>query len=437
MAADETRRIALIRYSSSEGTECVGSGLLINDRTVLTADHIAEGAEHRVDCLETTHEVGYVLRSQSSNVDLAVLSLKTPIPGLEPLRCARVDQRRAGKIDSCTALGFPRWKNDGPTRRTAQVDGIIPTGEGLEATAGDGLRLGLLTLVGNRKPTEQIPPGSLVGMERSSSWGGMSGAAVVAGGLVIGVVRSYNLAADGQSLTVTPLTAINDLPDDIQKKEFWEALGVPNPSELPLLPNENICDPLERDQGYQYDVCVSYWPKSRIDPWIRKRFLPTFRNMLFEELGRRPAILVARDAHTADKAILRSRVLLAILSRPFFEDAGCRALFESMLRRQTDEGFSERHNQTRLVHAIIAHDFRSDDQIPEEYRGHFEPINFKEWAYDFEIQDWHTNKCFNDAIGELSSTIADALAQAPAWHPEFPLCAPATLSVPTPRRPIF
>lgn len=437
MTADETRRIALIRYLSSDGTERVGSGLLVNDHAILTADHIAEGTGHRVDCLDGTHEVACVLRTRSPDIDLAVLSLKAPVSGLAPLRCARVDQSRAGQIDSCMALGFPRWKRDGVRRRAAQVNGIIPTGEGLEATAGDGLRLGFLTLVGNRKPVEPIPPGVLGDVEMPSAWGGMSGAVVVAGSLVIGVVRSYNLAADGQSLTVTPVTAIDDLPDDAKRQEFWAALGVSDPSGLPLLPAESLGGSPPRHRDYQYDVYISYWPETIIEPWIDKRFLSPFRSMLFEELGRQPSIFVARDAHAADEAILTSRTLLAILSKRFFFDVRCRAAFESMLHRQIAEGFSTPHNPIRLVHAIIAHDFRSEEHVPAEYRGQFRPVNFRDWAYDFEIQDWQTHKSFNDAIGELSSTIADAVTQAPAWRPGFPLCAPAALIVPTSRRPTF
>ena len=51
------------------------------------------------------------------------------------------------------------------------------------------------------------------------------GAVVVAGGLVVGVVRSHNLAEGGRSLTITPVTAIEQLPAQ-DAVDLWGALGV-------------------------------------------------------------------------------------------------------------------------------------------------------------------------------------------------------------------
>ena len=156
MASVETSRVALIRYSAPDGTQYVGSGLLINDHAVLTADHVADGSGHQVDCLERTHEVAYVLRSGSSDVDLAILSLKEPIRDLISLRCARIEQRGSAR----SRIAWPSASLAGNGTATgggsAQIDGTIPAGEGLEATARNGLRLGFLTLVGNRRPSTPI-----------------------------------------------------------------------------------------------------------------------------------------------------------------------------------------------------------------------------------------------------------------------------------------
>ena len=260
----------------------------------------------------------------------------------------------------------------------------------------------------------------------------MSGAVVIADGLVVGVVRSTNLAADGQSLTVTPLTSINDLPDLGQRRAFWAALNVSNPSMLPLLPegrDQSSGDVLD----YEYDVFISYWPQSIIDPWVNHRFITPFRNLLFEELGRPPSILVAEDAQGTNEGIEISRVLLAIISKQYFFNGQCRSAFESMIQRQIDEGLSAQKSR-RLVHAIIAHDCKS---IPPEYLKQCDPVDFKDWAYDFEIQDWQTYRAFNDAIGNLASTIAEAVTHAPAWHSGFPLRTPATPNPPTARKPTF
>lgn len=438
MGTVETSRIALIRFAAPDGTLCVGSGLLINDQVILTADHVADGSGHRVDIRGRSHDVSHVFRSGSSTVDLAVLRLKEAIAGVTPLRCARVDQDRVGQIASCAAVGFPRWKRDGEKRRSAQVDGTIPNGEGLEPTPDQGLKLGFLTLVGNRKPSRAIKQGPITEAGTTTPWGGMSGAVVIAeGSLVIGVVRSVNLAADGQSLTVTPLTAIDDLPDDRRRKEFWAALGVNSPDELVQLPAQKQQRLPAQAQDYEYDIYVSYWPKSFLNPWIRNRFIKPFRNILLEELGRQPSIFIADDTQNDNEAITRSRVLLAVLSKQYFYYDRCRVAFESMLRREAEEGFSTADKPMRLVHAIVAHDFLSDEVVPAECRGKFHPINFKDWAYDFEIQDWQIYKSFNDAVSSLASDIAAAVIQAPVWRSEFPLETPTMVNPPIQRRPTF
>jgi tetratricopeptide (TPR) repeat protein len=112
---------------------------------------------------------------------------------------------------------------------------MIPTAEGLEPTADSGLRAGFLTLVGNRIPSEpQISPGMLADTP-GSPWGGMSGAGVMTRGLLVGVVRSHNLAAGGHSLTITPITSISDLPAE-SRQQFCDALGIADPESIQTLP---------------------------------------------------------------------------------------------------------------------------------------------------------------------------------------------------------
>ena len=231
----ETGRVALIRYRAPDGRPCVGSGLLIDERRVLTAGHVADGSGHRVECDSGGSDVAEVLRSGAPEVDLAVLTLRGAVAGLTRLECARVGRGRVDRVSGCTAVGFPRWRKDGDMRRSAQVDGSVPTAEGLESTADARLRAEWLTLVGERIPGAPNIPAGMLTDAAPSPWGGMSGAVVVAGDLVIGVVRSHNLAAGGQSLTVTPVTAIDQLPAAVRQR-FWDALGVPDPSRLPVLP---------------------------------------------------------------------------------------------------------------------------------------------------------------------------------------------------------
>ena len=224
----ETSRVALICYDGPDGQPCVASGLLLDDWRVLTADHAADGTRHRVVLSGPEIPVTAILRTGDPLVDLAVFTLSAPVPVTgQPLSCGQVERGRAGQVTGCVAIGFPRWMKRGGRRLTAQVQGWVPTGEGLDRLADAGLRVGFLTLVGDRNPAAKPIQADLADRPESP-WGGMSGAGVVVGDVLIGVVRSHNLAAGGQSLTVTPLTAIESLPGDLRQR-FRDALGITGP----------------------------------------------------------------------------------------------------------------------------------------------------------------------------------------------------------------
>lgn len=215
----------------------MGSGLLVDDLTVLTADHVADGSGHRVESGGRKFQVAAVVRSETAEVDLAVLILTGPGHGLGRMSYARVDRSQVSKVTGCVAVGFPRWNASPGERPSAQVDGFVPTADGLVHLASRAFEEGLLTLVGDRIPgAPPIPEGALDTMPRSP-WGGMSGAVVVACDLVIGVVRSHNLAKGGQSLTVTPITALERLPVH-KRRQFCDALRVDDQGQLPVLPRK-------------------------------------------------------------------------------------------------------------------------------------------------------------------------------------------------------
>lgn len=243
--AYDARRVVLVRYqkASSRGLRgrYVGSGLLVNDRTVLTADHVAEGTAHSCSGPGWTRPVARVLRTRDPWVDLAVIELAEHVAGIEPLGFARLDRTRVAEVTGCHAVGYPRWKRT-DARYTAQITGVVPTAENLAADAPGAptegaVRRGLLTLVGQRNPAvPPIPAGQGALSERSGSpWGGMSGAGIVVGGLVLGVIRAHNFAEGGASLSATPITAIDELPADVSRT-MWDALGVADPAALPIVP---------------------------------------------------------------------------------------------------------------------------------------------------------------------------------------------------------
>jgi hypothetical protein len=234
-----SERAVLIRYWLDENSY-VGTGLRVNGPFVLTADHCAEGSHHRVVCDGVEHDATIWVRSYTHNVDLALLKVPSA-PEVEPLGCGLVNRDIALWVDGCQALGFPRWKRSNG-RVLAQVRGYIPTAEGRPADSRD--EAGWLALKATDPAiadAHPIPEGSLEAT--GSPWAGMSGAAVItiADELVVGVVRSHNPAEGGGSLAITPLEAIEQLGPEVRSR-MWAALGVDDPSALPVLPKASRID---------------------------------------------------------------------------------------------------------------------------------------------------------------------------------------------------
>src|SRR5215469_94324 len=146
----ETDRVALIRYALPDGARYAGSGLLIDEYHVLTADHVAAGlpGTYQVEFNEAKVGVAEVLRTGTPEIDLAVLILASPVQGFARLSFARVSQDRVAEVGGCVAVGFPHWRKEGSQRRSTQVNGTVPTADGFMPATGGGLAAGWLTLIG-------------------------------------------------------------------------------------------------------------------------------------------------------------------------------------------------------------------------------------------------------------------------------------------------
>jgi hypothetical protein len=222
-----TDRAVLIRYTRN-GELRRGSGLRVGGHYVLTADHCADGEDHRIVVGGQEYKATVQVRSQAAQIDVAVLAVEN-LPELSWLGCARVDRAIVGDVTGCIALGFPWWKAAG--RELAQVAGAIPTSEGVDPVSPPGAFAALSVKITNQDIPD--PRGNL--NEPNSPWRGMSGAVVVyRGSLVVGVVRGHAGFEGTRSLALTPLEAIGELAAE-KATAFWATLGVESAGDLRLL----------------------------------------------------------------------------------------------------------------------------------------------------------------------------------------------------------
>jgi tetratricopeptide (TPR) repeat protein len=226
-----------------------GSGLIVHGSTVLTAAHVVAGAQAvrvrdpakrlypaSVDPRFVGHASG---PGPDLPPDLALVEIQDDTVDLPPIGLARVDRdaSKADPVERCHAIGYP-WFAETPSpdavRETVDAIGMIPV---LSNLAG-----GLLSVEVSQKPQERELPPQRVSLGKSE-WSGMSGAPVLADGLLLGVVTVHAPRAGPSSITAVPVTALEPDPGHPgwgpgveDPAAWWSRLGVRGVDDLTLLP---------------------------------------------------------------------------------------------------------------------------------------------------------------------------------------------------------
>jgi WD40 repeat protein len=252
-----------------------GSGCRVSGRLVLTAAHVVAGAiwigVRGPDKKQISAKP--ILVGDPDGVDLALVELNEDVNQVPQMPMAQVDRSGLGAalVERCHAIGYPQFKDfHGPdgvsVRETADVYGEIPVLSGLVG--------GLLTLQVSSAP-EKLPD-SFVALGESQ-WAGMSGAPVVAGDYLVGVVSEHAAREGSSAITVTPLSQLDPDPG-----RSWP--GIPD--------------------------CALWWTRLNVSDGARslqllpvpekrgtRPYLPTVR-----EIRRRTPQLIARERELADVA---------------------------------------------------------------------------------------------------------------------------------------
>jgi hypothetical protein len=180
---------------------------------------------------------------------------------------------------------------------------------------------------------------------------------------------------------------------------------------------------------YRWDVFVSYARGGPVEQFVRGHLVPSLTGWLQEELKRKSVFVdqseiptgVAWPQSLRDEH-LRSRVLLCVFSRQYFESQWCQAELHSMLRRHKSEPGKPR----TFVHAVVAHDCEDMSELHRDVQK-LECRKFHHFTY---MQRTPTQQ-FNKAIADLAKDIAQSVNAVPPWRSDFPVLQ----KPPPPRKP--
>jgi Trypsin-like peptidase domain len=249
-----------------------GSGFIVRARTVLTAAHVVAGAKRIMvrgpDKVARSASLDPRFVGGGDLPDLALVEIDDVAVDLPAFELAAVDRDipTAQTIEGCHAVGYP-WFGESPSpaavRDTVHASGYIPV---LAKLWG-----GLLSLQVRESP-RPLPDGSVA--LGKSEWQGMSGAPVLTGEYLLGVVVEHAPREGSSAISVAPVTLLAFDPGHPRwgpgignAPEWWPRLGVTGPDELRRLPART-------------------WPGPRVSPSSGR--------------GRLPRLLVVEDQIMAD-----------------------------------------------------------------------------------------------------------------------------------------
>lgn len=194
---------------------------------------------------------------------------------------------------------------------------------------------------------------------------------------------------------------------------------------------------------YEYHVFLSYRRYGRWPEWTKKIFVPIFTHWLGEELGENVEIFFDEDMETGVtwpprlvQALARSRILVPLFSRQYFNSSWCRLEFSYMLAREKYLGLRTAEQPSGLIIPAIIHD---GNDLPRVARW-IQAARLEEYSNAFMLLESENATALSALIKRWVPDIVRAIRRAPPYDPTFvniPVDKLTTLDDPTePRQDI-
>jgi TIR domain len=179
------------------------------------------------------------------------------------------------------------------------------------------------------------------------------------------------------------------------------------------------------DPGYEWDVFVSYRRNGNVGSWVQNHLAPVLVRCLEDELPESPRIFIDTQQDVGTKwpdnivrALVRSRLLLAVWSPSYFTSQWCLAEWQTMLLREQLLGIGSPANPIGLVYPIV---FSDGDSFPPETRR-VQQVCFKDWRVPYP----HFRKSvqyvdFHWAVVRVAEDLAKRLPSCPIWRRDWPI----------------
>lgn len=194
--------------------------------------------------------------------------------------------------------------------------------------------------------------------------------------------------------------------------------------------------------SYKYDFFISYSRQGSVQKWLLTHFHKKLVEYLADECAPVPKVYVDRTmpravewAHNLENSLRHSKIMIQLLTPPYFESGWCMAELESMRAREAMLGLAGADISQGLIYPIL---YSDSDNFPDVGRMRSWQ-DFKEYAHpDPVYQDSVDYLAFCRQVRVLAHDLVQLAKQVPPWDPKWPIVErPDPVVIPPPPLPRF
>jgi hypothetical protein len=207
--------------------------------------------------------------------------------------------------------------------------------------------------------------------------------------------------------------------------------------------HERFLPIIRRVPGYMFDVFISYSRRGSASKWLMNHFHPKFQDCLADQIAPTPKVFLDKEMPRGvdwpaelQMALRHSKILIAVLTPPYFESPWCMAELRTMYARERMLGLASSNRPQGLIYPIL---YSDSDNFPDEEGLRRSWWDFKELATPEpvfqESRDWIH---FHRKVTDFAQDLVELLKQVPEWRSDWPdVERPDPVLLPPPPIPRF
>lgn len=179
---------------------------------------------------------------------------------------------------------------------------------------------------------------------------------------------------------------------------------------------------------YEFDVFLSYSRIGSSPGWVHNHFLPKMRDCLTDEIGYRPSVFVDQEMEIGtvwpdklERALSRSKILVAIYSPQYFRSEWCLAEWHSMAEREQILGLTSSELTKGLIFPVLYSDSHNFPEYGRARMWHdLKGLDSPEPGF----QQTADYLLFHKEMRTIAAGLEVLLRHAPPWEPGWPVRRP-------------